>query len=702
MNAVVAPRSALGDLAEDPYAGALVDRFLQTVAYDAAFCLDLVALARDRHQYSWALRRLAILMLEHQVRALSPEDEEVGSLLTALGLPDLTAFPDLRARLARLDRVHVGIDGPCTPAEALAAFVEASRRECKLTLGRYLFTPEEVVERIVAALRTSTGVRDRPALEQPHVREEVTRCLEGLPPYEAAIVTGLCARATVYWVSPSTSSRINSLVEYPHETVVVVIKPPGSDLEIEIKRVGMRSAEPWHAVFERDGDEVPSTHRIQGASMAYYLRWEAASAAGLAHVHRLVHGREAPVSRTVAVSTVYGVPANGSECHVVSYFTTLAGPGGREDTRRAMRASIDAFCREMRSQSLPARNDLQLAAQFLGQAAPAQSVLAGTSSFRLDRLAGYLSPDGADRYFALLGEAPGSAEARAFADDVLEEALGVLTPRTAFETHAQYVDAAFADPENRARADRNYVAAMRQIGAFWGTLAGMRSYTYGESFVARNVGLKSVWQHGEWTPGLVFLDHDGTYLSGMRSREFHPLSAIPGMRGDHMHVWGFREVKGSTEWLRILFRIDEAREREAQAELRREMRRTFDAARRAIREDPQVQRCFHSEFVDRFADWDDLVVEYLGLDGDPDVRNGWYAAASRRLEEKRYPENLAREYLSALDRYSMFLERYGFLYGLDYEPPPSIASAVARASAVAMPDAADLVSGHDTVPCPAR
>jgi hypothetical protein len=468
----------------------------------------------------------------------------------------------------------------------------------------------------------------------------------------------------VYWVSPDTGSRINGLVEHPHDTVVAVIKPPGSDQEIEIKRVGLRQPEPLHAVFDRDGKEVPATHRIQGGSMGYYLRWEAAAAASLAHVYRRIQRDEAPISRTTAMSTIYGVPCGGGERHIVDYFARLAGPSGREQTRHAMRASIQAFCKEMRSQSLPARSDLELGAQFLGQVAPTQSVLIGTSSFRLDRIGGYLSPEGADYYFARTNPAATAAERQAFADEVLEEVLGVLTPVDApFESHAQYLDAVFADADNRARADRHYLAGMRQVGAFWGALVGMRAYTYGESFVARNVGLRSVWARGEWTPTLIFLDHDATYLSGIRSRQFHPLSALPGMRGDHMHVWGFGTVKGSTEWLRILYRVDDDRARAGETALRDEMRGAFDGARRAIREDAHVQRCFHAEFVDRFADWDDLVSGYLALDKTPEARAAWAAAASSRLEALRYPDNLRREYLSAFDRYADFLEAYSFLYG---------------------------------------
>ena len=412
--ACCAPDQLTGELAGDPAVGPLIERFLRTPRYDPPLAFDLVALARGRTGASWALRRLAVLMLEHQALGLLPDDDaRIAALLQTLGLggEPRAVFLDLTRRLDRLHRVHRGIDGADTSDAALARFIEASRSDCKLTLSRYLFSPAEVVDRIVKSFTTSTGVRDSAGLGQPFVPEELAESLERLPPYEAAIVRGLSRRPTVYWVTPDTGSRINGLVEHPHDTVVAVIKPPGSDQEIEIKRVGLRQPEPLHAVFDRDGKEVPATHRIQGGSMGYYLRWEAAAAASLAQVHRRIQRDEAPISRTAAMSTIYGVPCDGGERHIVDYFARLAGPSGREQTRHAMRASIHAFCKEMRSQSLPARSDLELGAQFLGQVAPTQSVLIGTSSFRLESDRRLPVPGG--RRLLLRADEPGRDRSRA-------------------------------------------------------------------------------------------------------------------------------------------------------------------------------------------------------------------------------------------------------------------------------------------------
>ncbi len=91
------------------------------------------------------------------------------------------------------------------------------------------------------------------------------------------------------------------------------------------------------------------------------------------------------------------------------------------------------------------------------------------------------------------------------ADDVLEEVLGIyLPPEVRYRGHEHYVQAALAVPENRTRADRNFLSVMQDIGTFWGTLLAVRGYTRGESVVARNVGLRSVWDEGEWKVKIIF------------------------------------------------------------------------------------------------------------------------------------------------------------------------------------------------------
>jgi hypothetical protein len=119
-------------------------------------------------------------MLENQLLKLSPEDiQEWSFILARLNLKHSTGvksavrklvlkegystieprgfIKELRRRLERLNRVHECIRGSATSRDALLDFIRLSRRECKLTLARYIFTPDEVVGRILSLVGISKG-----------------------------------------------------------------------------------------------------------------------------------------------------------------------------------------------------------------------------------------------------------------------------------------------------------------------------------------------------------------------------------------------------------------------------------------------------------------------------------------------------------------------------------------------------------------
>ena len=167
----------------DVRASPLVRRFVEHRTYQRAFCLDLLDIARTPRSWTWEVRRLAVLMLEHQVLKLPEHDHDEFSLLLArLGILPATHanghvrdsmrkegysttqttkfIAELRRRLERLNRVHLPLDATDVAEQAMRDFIDASRSDCKFTLLRYLLTPDEVVERIVGRLKRSTGVTD--------------------------------------------------------------------------------------------------------------------------------------------------------------------------------------------------------------------------------------------------------------------------------------------------------------------------------------------------------------------------------------------------------------------------------------------------------------------------------------------------------------------------------------------------------------
>lgn len=676
------------ELGDDPQAYALVNNFLGHSSYQRQFCLELMAIARDRRSFSWELRRLAILMLEHQILRLPIEDvAEFAYLFTELGIqnadgPDgnvsdavlkdgysttrLAGFVrEFNLRLSRLNRVHLAIRGSWTSKAALRDFIQASRVDCKVSLARYLLSSAEVVDRITGQVNSSTGVKDLTAFNQPEVSREIDHCLDRLPRFESEIVRALCERSKIYWVSNATSAELNSLVEYPLNTVVLVIKPPGSHAEFEIKRAGVRGNRPLDAVFERDGYQVPSTHRLHAGSMGFYLRWEAGAAAALSKIYRLIHQTEAPISRTLSVSTIYTVPVNGQEHHILEYFSDFNGTRNPDEQRRTMRRAVEANRDEFGVFTPPALpGDFGLATQFLGQSIPSQSILMDTSSFRLERLESYLSPEGADIYFTQgLKTSYTSSQARWFADELLDEILGVyVSENLIYENYDQYIDAALSRSDNRARADSNYLSMMRQIGKFWGTLMGIRSFSYGESFVARNVGVKSVFEGGEWKVKIVFLDHDALHISGGRTRHYRPLLSIPYMAYDEKYLFGDHKVRGSVEALRAIYRVNQTVESEGRIALNNELGVAHRKAREGMRSNPGLNGLFSANLLDGIRDWDQIVVSYLSAIDDSSKVDSWRDETTRFLQEKGYEEGLVREYVRCVEKYSSFLQRYSFIY----------------------------------------
>jgi hypothetical protein len=72
----------------------------------------------------------------------------------------------------------------------------------------------------------------------------------------------------------------------------------------------------------------------------------------------------------------------------------------------------------------------------------------------LDKVALYLSDDGPKSYFKGLGVRYTKDDARRFADELLEEVLGVYRPpEVSYQSYRKYVAAALSAANNRARAD---------------------------------------------------------------------------------------------------------------------------------------------------------------------------------------------------------------------------------------------------------
>ncbi|HEV3075118.1 MAG TPA: hypothetical protein VHB47_11920, partial [Thermoanaerobaculia bacterium] len=606
---------------------------------------------------------------------------------------------EFRAWLARGRRFFSTLRDAATPAAMLEAFAAAARNECRLPLARYLFTPAEVLERIAGQVRVSRGVASPLWMAGGLATGEAERALSRLPPYEAAIATALCESSLIYWVADGTDARFNSLIAQPPATVALAVRPPGSCLELEIKRSGCRGPHLWNVIVRRDGEVLPFTHRFAGASMLPALQRDARHSSRLAAIYRRVHAAEASLGSALALAAVYGVPSGTAEEHVLDYFSQPAAFGaGYRAMRDAMRELV-ASCRYAAPGWHTAELDteLGLTLQFLHHYPPGQSILCGTSSLRLDRVARYLSVGGAMGTAAAAVErehgeepvgAPGPGEPRGstasigstagrrrarhrreLTDDMLDEVLGLyVPPRVPYRGQRAYVAAAFAVPANRARADRIYGALMRELGRLWGTLLAVRGYSHGESFVSRNVGLLSAWEDGRWRVHIVFMDHDNLTLPGHGEDAFHPARALPGMELDGTYVWGRVRPKvpyqpiGVTEFLGRIYRIDRAGARLAKAALRRELVRAYRRTQAVVRRDPRLAAFFHPQFVRRLGDWDEIARLLVATPRGGELDDAFAAAVRRRLAGKGYHEELIEEHLAAAREHAEQVRRFAFLY----------------------------------------
>jgi len=669
----------------------LFDEFLRNQTYRRTFCLKLIDIAKQRTEGSWDIRRLATLMAEHQILKLNPDNlEDFDAVLTQLTLKErgleqeidaavlregystteLCNFvPEFRRKLARLDRVHKKIRGRKTPDSTLREFIELSRHDCKLSLARYLFTPEDVVNEILRQMQITEGVKDLD-IDQPHfVYAELAQALNLLPEFEARILKGLSEVSKIYWVAETTSSKINSLVEYPVTTVVLVIKPPGSDIEFEIKRAGRRGNNVLSVVSSRNGNSIPPSHRLDGGSMQWLLRYEAHNASKLRAIYRLVHGTEAPMPTYISRTTVFSVPVRDGEEATFRYFTEarIFGEGFRQ-MRVAMEAAVAAL-EEEEGQNLPELpGDMALTAEFLSHVAPAQAILSGTSSFRVDKLATYLSGEGAERYFKdYLAVDYGEQDKKGFADELLDEVLGVYQPPVvAYENFEQYLEAAFSGTQNRARADQIFLSLVGQIAKFWGTLLAVRGHSHGESFVARNVGIRSVWNQAEWRVRIIFMDHDGLSLPELENGHFFAQNGLQGMIVDERHIWGRANPDlfpvSLLGCLQRIYRVGSELEAQAQSLAMVELKAAYRKTQQALLTNQEMRAFFSQVFISRLFDWDTFVTGYLKKQDNLRLNATWEKEMKKMLAAKGYDRDAVAYYTKAAERYRGFLERTSFLF----------------------------------------
>ena len=675
------------EFADEPAARFLFAHFLNCAAYCPEFVEELARIAAGSAGASWELRRACVLMLENQLLLLDAEDldEHLRVLRTIepafADAGDKDSISMLRRRLARLSRIHRLMCGRETTATAFADFLHLSRQECKLTLARYFFKPHEVAARLVSLVRVSTGILYwvPPAEEQEEKGAEI-------PAYEQAVIAALSPETKIYWIDRRTPSAINSLVESPLGTVVVVIKLPGSDLELEIKRTGALGPHPLQI-------KMANELRLFGGSSGGNLEVEARSAQRLAQLYQRVHGCEAPVSTTLCTSSIQTIPAWQGETHLVDYFSDRATYGnGYGAMRSAMEEAMRRF--EPRGPRLDLPGTMGLTVRYLHRMLPRQSWLRGSTAFRVDLLERYLSAAGPSAYFTELHRlnrthnepSPPTTEslgntsehpcythddARRFADDLLEEILGVFVPPSDCSgTYSEYVERALALPENRSRADSIYLSLLREIGLLWGTLLATGGCSHGESFVRRNVGLKSQWRNGCWQVRIIFMDHDVLWVPGQSKNDFDPKISLEGMRMDSGYLFenesAPNQERGLIGTLGRIYRIEPSLQSAGAAVLEDALAQAYRKTRRQMAVAPGVRKMFSADVLSNIADWEAFVWDRLQSEKAGVDAKEWSSQTVAFLRKRGYRLESIEKWIEQVERHLDLLARYCDLFDPRY------------------------------------
>jgi hypothetical protein len=644
----------------------LAEKFLICPQYNRAFFQLLLRTARGKAGESWSLRCFALSLMERQLSALSRRNlPEFDKVLAGLGLKrpgkhavaaELIGWPEkmplaefvprfLRKLRRRRGRRHPGVE--------LADLLHRSTQECKLVLSPCVFTPKEVFERILMQVKVSAGVLSSPSdpVEKRHAGPF------SLSTHECQILRRLQRSSQIYWVSDSTSSRINSLVEYPLGAAVLVLKLPGSNVEFELKRAGKRDS-PLEVLFSKNGKPVPVSHRLQGGGTGWMLESESKNESRFCSLFRAIHHKEPPMSRTLLITNVNRIPCKSGTTDLLTWFTDANAFGaGYQEMRSAMRR-----CLKDGGSPVPAAPLAQTVA-FLRDAQPRQSVLGGTSSFRLDRLSQYLSPLGPKHYFDDgLGVKWTCEDARQFADDLLDEALGsYVQPNADYGTHEQYLKAAFSIPKNRAIANANYLFCMEQIGLVWGTMLAIGSYSIGESFVPRNAGLKAVWQEDAWSVKIIFMDHDCLESPAQEQSQFPAAVVIDGTIHDETHIFGHalphRTNVGAVTCLQDIYRITKPWAEKGSRQLRGAMLRSFCKARACA-----AKGLLPSAYLAQLLDFEEVVRMSIN----PNAAAKWEPQAMSWLLARGYTRKRSHEYQQAVKKHARFFREHAFLYQLPF------------------------------------
>ncbi len=222
-----------------------------------------------------------------------------------------------------------------------------------------------------------------------------------------------------------------------------------------------------------------------------------------------------------------------------------------------------------------------------------------------------------------------------------------------YRSHESYVAAAFAVPQNRMRARRAYRRAVRRIGRLWGTLLAAGGWSNGESFVARNVGLKSIWARGRWEVGILFMDHDDLQVEPHGA---HPLDVLHGMYLDGQFV------REDLDLLARIYRIPDDAARLGRSAFRDELRRAHRRTLAALGGIARRGEDFSAADVRWLRRWSSLLGSVAASHRESPGTGAWREGAKAVLAAAGFDAGTVEGSLDSLADYAEFLADPCFLF----------------------------------------
>jgi hypothetical protein len=221
-----------------------------------------------------------------------------------------------------------------------------------------------------------------------------------------------------------------------------------------------------------------------------------------------------------------------------------------------------------------------------------------------------------------------------------------------------YVECALDLPVNRSAADAAYLDAIAETGRYWGTLLGTGGFSEGESFVTRNVGIKSRWHAGSWRPRICFMDHDNLIVP---SADIPDLArTVGGMRGDELWVCGDPD-RSMMACLRKIYRPSTAMQSCGESLLRQSIEQAFRATREAMLNSEAVQGLLRADYLPSLLRRDEAIRLYLKSRQSKSALARWRKKAAQIMSETAYDQKSVPAFLDLIIRFDALIRNYAFL-----------------------------------------